>query len=133
MTEVVGGQVQTIIDTVTATRGHITSGKLKPLGITTLKPSELLPGVKPVVEQGVPGVAMAGWNALYAPRGTPQPVVDRLSRELERILGQAETRQRLLQLGFELAGGTPAELAQFEKQERGKWGPLIKAAGLKGD
>ena len=72
ITEVMGGQVQTMVDTVTALRGHITSGKLKALGITTLKPSELLPGVKPVAEQGVPGFETTGWIALYAPRGTPE-------------------------------------------------------------
>ena len=73
ITEVMGGQVQTMVDTVTALRGHITSGKLKALGITTLKPSELLPGVKTVAEQGVPGFETTGWIALYAPRGTPEP------------------------------------------------------------
>jgi tripartite-type tricarboxylate transporter receptor subunit TctC len=133
MTEVMGGQVQLIIDTATATRGHAAAGKLKPLGITTLKSSELLPGVKSVAEQGVPGFEMTAWNALYAPHGTPQPIVDKLNAEVAKILAQPETRQRLLQLGFEPAGGTPTELAAFEKQERSKWGPLIKAAGLKGD
>jgi tripartite-type tricarboxylate transporter receptor subunit TctC len=133
MTEVMGGQVQTITDTVTAIRGHVTAGKLKPLGITTLKSSELLPGVKSVAEQGVPGFEMAGWNAFYAPAGTPRAIVDLLNAEVTKILAQPETRQRLLQLGFEPAGGTPGYLAKFEGQERLKWAPLIKAAGLKGD
>ena len=92
----------------------------------------MLPGVKPIAEQGVSGFEMAGWNALYAPRDTPAPVVALLSKELARILSLPETRDRLLQLGLEAAGGTPADLAQFEKQERAKWGPLIKASGLKG-
>ena len=67
------------------------------------------------------------------PRGTPQAVVDRLNAEVTKILAQPEARQRLLQIGFEPAGGTPQELAAFETREREKWGPLIKAAGLKGD
>jgi tripartite-type tricarboxylate transporter receptor subunit TctC len=133
MTEVMGGQVQTIIDTVTALRGHIASGKLKALGITTLKPTELMPGVKPVAEQDVPGFEMVAWTAIYAPRGTPQPVVDQLNAELAKILAKSETRQQLLQLGLEPAGGTPAALAAFETSERAKWAPVIKAAGLKGD
>ena len=133
ITEVMGGQVQTMVDTVTALRGHITSGKLKALGITTLKPSELLPGVKTVAEQGVPGFETTGWIALYAPRGTPEPVVALLSKELTRILAEPETRQRLLQIGLDPMGGTPASLAEFEKKERAKWGPVIKAAGLKGE
>jgi tripartite-type tricarboxylate transporter receptor subunit TctC len=133
ITEVMGGQVQTTIDTVTALRGHVTSGKLKALGITTLKPSELLPGIKPVAEQGVPGFETTGWIALYAPRGTPEPVIATLSKELTRILAKPETRQRLLQIGLDPVGGTPASLAEFEQKERAKWGPVIRAAGLKGE
>jgi tripartite-type tricarboxylate transporter receptor subunit TctC len=133
MTEVVGGQVQLIIDTVTATRGHVAAGKLKALAITTLKNSELLPGVKSVAEQGVPGFEMTAWNAVYAPQGTPRPIIDLLNAEIAKILAQPETQQRLLQLGFEPAGGTPEQLAEFGRQERNKWAPLIKAADLKGD
>jgi tripartite-type tricarboxylate transporter receptor subunit TctC len=133
MTEVMGGQVQAIIDTVTALRGHVASGKLKALGITTLKATELMPGVQPVAEQGLPGFEMVGWAAAYAPHGTPQPIVDRLNADLAKILERPETRQQLLQLGLEPAGGTPAALAAFESSERIKWAPVIKAAGLKGD
>jgi tripartite-type tricarboxylate transporter receptor subunit TctC len=133
MNEVMGGQVQLTIDTATASRGHVQSGKLKALAITTLKSSELLPGVKSVAEQGFPGFEVTAWNAIYAPRGTPKEIVDRLNAEVAKVLAQPETRQRLMQLGFEPAGGLPEVLATYEKQERAKWGPLIKAAGLKGD
>ncbi len=132
LAEVMGGQVQLMIDTVAAARGQIEAGKLKALGISTLKPSSVLPGVKPIAEQGVTGFEMTGWNALYAPRDTPQRIVTQLSEEFVRIIALPETRQRLQQLGLEAAGGTPADLAQFEKAERAKWGPLIKATGVKG-
>ena len=69
MQEVTGGQLPVIIDTATATRGQVAGGKLKPLGITTLKSSELMPGVKSVAEQGLPGFEVTAWNALYAPQG----------------------------------------------------------------
>ena len=131
--EVIGGQLPVIIDTATATRGQVAGGKLKPLGITTLKSSELMPGVKSVAEQGLPGFEVTAWNALYAPKGTPKAIVDRINAEIAKILAQPETRQRLLQIGFEPAGGAPEALAAFEKRERDKWGPLIKAAGLKGE
>ncbi len=133
MTETMGGQVPLIIDTATATRGHVQAGKLKPLAITTQKSSELLPGVKSVAEQGVDGFEVTAWNALYAPRGTPKEVVDRLNVEVAKILAMPDIRQRLLQLGFEPTSSTPEQLAAYEKQERAKWGPLIKAAGLKAD
>ena len=133
MTETIGGQVPVIIDTATATRGQAQSGKLRPLGITTLKSSELLPGVKSDAEQGVDGFEVTAWAAMYAPAGTPKESVARLNAEVAKILALPETRQRLLQLGFEPVSGTPEQLAAFEKTERAKWGPLIKAAGLKAD
>ena len=69
---------------------------------------------------------------IYAPRGTPQAVIDLLNGELVKALALPETRKRLLELGFDAAGGAPADLARFESQERSKWGPIIKAAGLQG-
>jgi tripartite-type tricarboxylate transporter receptor subunit TctC len=133
MTEVMGGQVQLIVDTATALRGHVQSGKLKAIAITTLRSGELLPGVKSVAEQGTAGFEMTPWTAMYAPRGTPKEVVDKLNAEVMKVLAEPEARQKLLQLGFEPAGGTPDQLGTFEKSERAKWGPLIKAAGLKGE
>src|SRR5258708_5179274 len=133
MTEVTGGQVHTIIDTVTATGGHVTAGKLKALSITTLKSSELLPGVKSVAEQGGPCFEWTAWYAFHSPAGTPKPLIDLLNAEVTKILAQPDTQQRLLGLGFEPAGGTRESLAKLEVQERAKWAPLIKAAGLKGE
>ena len=98
-----------------------------------LKPSELLPGVKTVAEQGLPDFEVTGWMALYAPKGTPASAIETLNAEVAKILADPETRARMLQLGVEPAGGTPQHLAQFEQRERAKWGPLIKAAGIKGD
>jgi tripartite-type tricarboxylate transporter receptor subunit TctC len=133
MTEVMGGQVPLTIDTVTATRTLVQSGKLKPLAITTLKSSELLPGVKSVAEQGLPGFEVTAWNALYAPKGTPKAIIDQLNAEMAKIIATPETRGRLLALGFEPATGSPQQLAEFGRSEREKWGALIKAAGIKAD
>jgi len=132
LTDVLGGQVPLIIDTVTALRSQIADGKLKALGITSLKTTELMPGVKSIAEQGVTGFEVTAWNAFYAPRDTPQPVIDLLNSELAKALALPETKKRLLELGFDPAGGTPAELTQFENKERAKWGPIIKATDLKG-
>ncbi|MGX1318302.1 tripartite-type tricarboxylate transporter receptor subunit TctC [Bradyrhizobium sp. USDA 377] len=132
MTDVLGGQVPLLIDTVTAVRTQIDDGKLKALGITVLKPSALLPGVKPVAEQGVPDFEMAGWNAFYAPRDTPPAVIELLNGEFAKALALPETQKRLQELGFDPAGGTPTDLARFETRERLKWGPVIKATGLQG-
>ena len=86
-----------------------------------------------MAEQGVPGFDVSAWNALYAPKGTPAAIITRLNAEVSKVLAQADTQQRLLQLGHEPVGGTPAELAAFEKTERAKWEPIIRKAGRKAD
>ncbi|MFT4240840.1 MAG: tripartite tricarboxylate transporter substrate binding protein [Acidovorax sp.] len=133
MTDVIGGQLPVIVDTPTALRPHIASGKVKAIGVTSVKPSGLVPGVKPVAEQGVQGFEVIAWNALYAPKGTPPAVVAALSASLNKALSRPEVRQKLLDLGFDPAGGTPEQLAEFARAERKKWGPLIQAAGIRAE
>ncbi|CAB3648699.1 Bug family tripartite tricarboxylate transporter substrate binding protein [Achromobacter pestifer] len=132
-TDLLGGQVQIGIDTISAARSFITGGKLRALAVTSLKESALLPGVKAVSEQGLPGFQVVAWNGLYAPKGTPPAVVQKLNVEVAKILARPEVQQRLLDLGHEPGGGSPAELAAFARSERLKWQPLIIQAGLKAE
>ena len=131
--EVMSGQVPLIIDSITALRPHINAGKLKALGVTSLTSTELMPGVKSVAEQGLPGFELTAWNAFFAPKGTPQAMVMLLNAELRKILADPETRQRLMALGFEVAGGSPQELAERVRTEREKWSRIIRAANIKAD
>ena len=133
MTDLIGGQLPVIVDTPTALRPHLAAGKVRAIGVTSGKPSSLVPGVKPVAEQGVAGFEVVAWNALFAPKGTPAEVIQILNASLNKVLARPETRQRLLELGFEPAGGTPAQLAEFARGERAKWQPVIKTAGIKAD
>ncbi|MBP6902836.1 MAG: tripartite tricarboxylate transporter substrate binding protein [Burkholderiaceae bacterium] len=134
MTELLGGHVPLAIDTVSAARSFIQSGKLKALAVTSPGATALLPGIKPVSAQsGLDGFQVLAWNGLYAPRGTPAAVVQKLNAELAKILAQAEVRAKLLELGHEAMGGTPARLGEFARSERQKWGPLIHKAGIKAD
>ena len=133
MTDVMGGQVAVTIDTVTATRPLVRAGKLRALAITSAAASELLPGVASVAEQGVAGFEVTAWNALFAPRGTPSTIVDLLNAEMAKVLAQKETRERLLQIGFEPVGGTPRQLGEFVRTERQKWGQIIRSAQIKAD
>ena len=130
MTDLIGGQVQVGVDTASAVRSFIANGKLKPLAVTSVKESALQPNTSPASAQGLEGFEVVAWNGLYAPRGTPPAIVKRLNEEVVKILALPEVRQRLLELGHEVAGGTPATLANFARTEREKWGPLIKSAGL---
>lgn len=131
LVDVIGGQIPLAIDTVTAARPHITAGKLRALGITSLKASDMLPGVKPVSEQGVPGFDVVAWDAIFAPRATPPDIVARVGEQISRIVQDAEVRRRLLDIGVEPLVMGPAELDAFVKTERTKWGAIIKTAGIK--
>ena len=133
MTDVLGGQIPLVIDTVTAARPHIVSGKLKAVGITSLKASEMLPGVKSVAEQGVAGFDVVAWDALFAPRGTPPEVTQKFAQHVQRALQQPELRRKLLETGVEPLFMSPAQLDAFVKDERQKWGATIKAAEIRLD
>jgi len=133
MTDLIGGQLPVVVDTPTALRPHLAGGRVRAVGVTSSRPSGLVPGVRPVAEQGFPGFEVVAWNALYAPKGTPAAVIASLNASFNKVLARPETKQRLLELGFEPAGGTPAQLADFARSERRKWEPVIRNAGLKAE
>jgi tripartite-type tricarboxylate transporter receptor subunit TctC len=130
-TDVLGGRVPLTIDTVTATLPHIASGKVRPLAITTANRFDAIKSVPTVIESGVAGFDIAPWNAVFAPHGTPREIVSLLNTELVKVLDDAETRQRLVQLGIAPAGGTPEQLESFVQSETRKWGELIRKAKIK--
>ncbi len=130
--DVLGGQVPLLIDTVGATRPHLS--KLKAIAITSAHESALLPGVRSVAEQGLPGFQVVAWNALLAPHGTPVEFREKLAVELRKVLAQPETVKRLRELGFDSAPAmTPQEVTSWIKGERQKFGTLIKSTGMKAD
>jgi tripartite-type tricarboxylate transporter receptor subunit TctC len=131
MTDVLGGQIPLVIDTVIAARPHLASGRLKALGITTLKESEVLPGVKSVADQGVTGFEFVAWDAFFAPRGLPAPVAQKFAEHVQRALQQPELRRKLLDAGLEPRFMGPAELDTFVKAERTRWGDIIQAADIR--
>lgn len=131
MTDLIGGQVLVGIDTASAARPFVSNGRLKALAVTSRGDSALLPGAKSVAAAGLQDFEVLAWNGLYAPRGTPAAVVQRLNAELVKILAQPEVQRRLLELGHEAAGGSPEQLGTFAASERKKWGALVKSVGLK--
>lgn len=133
MTDVLGGQLSVTIDTPLALRSHLAGGKIRALGVTSSMASSLVPGVKPVAEQGHPGFEFVAWNALYAPRGTSAEITRILNAAVNKVLAKPDVRQRLVDLGFEPAGGSSAYLGVFARKERERWAPIIKAAGIRAD
>ena len=90
-----------------------------------------LPDVPTLAEAGLPGYEIVSWQAVFAPAGTPQPVVQRLAAEIGKIIQDPEVKARLAGLGVEASGAGPAELGALQKSEVAKWGKLIKASNIK--
>lgn len=133
LTDLIGGQVQLMVDTVTASMPQVAAGKIRAIAVSTGQRTELAPGVPTFAESGIPGFDLVAWNALFAPRGTPPEVVSLLNAEVARALAQPEVRARLLRMGFEPGGGSPDRLRAFVESESQRWGQAIRKAGIKAD
>jgi tripartite-type tricarboxylate transporter receptor subunit TctC len=130
--DLLGGQIQMAIDNLPSAIPHIRSGRLIALGVTSAAPNPQLPEVKPIGSV-LPGYEAESWFVLVAPRGTPEPIVARLSTEVDRILKKPEVIERFRGLGAEPVGGTPAELARFIADETKKWKEVVRISGAKVD
>ena len=131
--DVIGGQVPMMFDTSVVAGPHIEGGRLRALAVTSAKRASAFPNVPTMAESGVPGYDVVSWQAIFAPAGTPKPIVDRLHAELAKILKDPEVQDRLAKLGLDPSGMTPSELAAFQKAEIDKWAKVIKAANIKID
>ncbi len=131
--DLLSGRVPMMFENVAIMTPHIRQGKLKALAISSAKRSALLPGVPTVAEtgQGLEGFEVLGWFALMAPAKTPQPVLDLLNAELNKMIANPTIVTRFQELGAEPMGGTPAQAAAYIVAEQDKWGRIIRDAGIK--
>jgi len=132
LTDLVGGQVQVLFDTVSSSIEHIRSGRLRALAVTTATRSEALPDV-PALNETVSGFEASGWTCLVAPRGTPAQVIETLNKAVNAGLADAKLKARLADLGATPLPVSPAELATLIADETEKWGKIIRAASIKPD
>jgi tripartite-type tricarboxylate transporter receptor subunit TctC len=112
---------------------HIQSGAIRPVAITTLARTAVLPEVPTIAESGFPGFEATTWHALVVPAGTPRDVIGALHRASMATLGDPDVRKALADLGIDVAGGTPEELRAYIRSEIPKWARLVKASGAKVD
>jgi len=133
MIDVVGGHSQVLVSSLVQTGAHIRSGKLKALGVGSAKRSALFPDIPTIAEAGVPGYEMANWWGILAPTGTPQPIVDKLAKEIGVVLSAPETQKHFAAEGAEVVQKTPAELAAFIEAELAKWQRVVKDAKIKAE
>jgi tripartite-type tricarboxylate transporter receptor subunit TctC len=112
---------------------QVKAGKIRPLAITSATRLASLPEVPTVAESGLPGYEYSSWMGISAPAKTPREIVSRLNTEIARILRTVEARDWLAAQGAEPGGDSPEQFAAFIKAEHAKWGPIIRAAGIKPD
>ena len=131
--ELMGGQVPIMFDAIPAVLPHVKSGKLRGLGIATLTRSPLLPDLPTIAESGFPGFEAVGWIGIVAPAKTPEPILEKLNREIVRILKEPDVRERLNTLAFTPVGNTRSEYGAFIKAEISKWGKAVKESGARAE
>ena len=131
LTDLVGGTVPLMFDTMLVVGAQVKAGKLRPIAVASQKRIASLPNVPTFAEAGVPGFEVVSWQAIFAPAGTPKPIVQRLNKEIASILKQPDVQARLDDLGVDPAAGPPEQLAEFQKAEIAKWSKVVKAAGVK--
>lgn len=130
LTDTIGGQVEMIFSGVPALVPHIQSGRLRAIGIGSLKRFQALPQVPTLDEQGLKGYEATTWFGLMAPAKTPRDVVTRISVETDKALKSADIRDRFVVEGLEPMGGTPEAFAAFVKREIDKYAKVVKAAAI---
>ena len=131
--DLVGGHVKLGFTALPPAAPHIRAGRLRALAVTTLARSASLPDVATVAESGFPGFSADNMSGVVAPRGTPRAIVDKLNREIVRIVYMPDMKDQLIVQGFDPVGDTPDEFARYLRAEVAKWAKVVKATGLRAE
>ena len=131
--ELLGGTLPIAFDNIATALPHIKAGKLRALAVTTAQRSGVAPEVPTLAESGLAGYELSSWQAVFAPAGTPKPIVDRLYTEIARILKMPDVNKRLTDLGLDISGMPPAELAALIKADVPRLGKVVKDSGAKAE
>ena len=127
--DLLAGRTAMIFDTVTAIRGHVKSGAVRGIAVTTAKRSSAMPEL-PTIAETLPGYDASTWGGILAPAGTPKDVVAKLNSSINAALKMEDVRSRLMGAGIEIQGGTPEAFAEVIRIEVDKWGRIVKEAGI---
>ena len=133
ITAAISGEVPLSFGNVAASVPHVKGGRLRALGVGSLRRSAVMPEIPTVAEAGLPGYVAGAWYGLLAPAATPRAIVDRLSGELVRILKLPDVQQRLRNEAYDIIADTPEQFAAAILAEIAKWTPIVKQAGLRGE
>ena len=127
--DLLAGRTAMIFDTVTAIRGHVKSGAVRGIAVTTAKRSSAMPEL-PTIAETLPGYDASTWGGILAPAGTPKDAVAKLNASINAALKMEDVRSRLMGAGIEIQGGTPDQFAEVIRIEVDKWGRIVKEAGI---
>jgi len=130
LSDLVGGQLSFMIENMPGTMPYVMAGNLRAIAITSPQRSPLAPELPTMAEEGVPRYEMSGWNGIFAVKGTPLEIVERLYSEVAKILRAPEVRRELAALGAEPVGDTPDEFGAFLKTDMARWGKIIQEKGI---
>jgi len=131
--DLLGGHIPLSFNNIPESIGQIKDGTLRPLGVTSATRSAVLPDVPTIAEAGVPGYDTAVWWGLLGPGGLPADLAAKISKDCAEALHAPAAKQRLDKLGATVAGTSPADFAKLIRADYEKWGPIVKAAGIKGE
>lgn len=130
VSDLLGGQVDYMFDSITSAKPHVDAGKLKALAITTTKRSASLPDVPTVAESGVPGYELRPWFATFAPAGTPADVIQTLQKAMLKAMETDKVKTTFKTIGAEKIGSTPEELKTYLQSETVKWKKILSETGI---
>ena len=133
LTDVIGGRVTMTLQNMGVILPIIRDGKLRALAVTSLRRSPIISELPTLAESGFPGFEVISWFGLLAPTATPVVIIDKVHAELERIVANADTRERIAQLGLEASVNSPEEFAVVIKTDTAKWAKVIRAANIKAE
>lgn len=131
LTDLIAGRVDVMFDNIPSALGHIRAGKLRAIATTGSKRATVLPALPTIAEAGLPGYEAGVWIGLLAPLGTPKPVIAKLNAEGQKAVRSPDFVKRMTDLGNEILGGTPEQMAEMIRTEVKRWGPIVRASGAK--
>ena len=131
LTDLASGQIQLIFDNLTSIAPHVKAGRVRGLGVSSVRRSLIFPDIPTIAEAGVPGYETNSWGGMVVPVRTPRAIVTKLNAEINKALQSPELRERYAAIEAEPTGGTPEQFAAFVKTESVKWADVVKKSGAK--
>jgi tripartite-type tricarboxylate transporter receptor subunit TctC len=133
ITDIIGGRVDLVFDNLGSILPHVKAGRVRGLGVTSLKRSAAIPELPTIAEAGVPGFEVTVWGGVVAPGGVPTAIVSRLNAEINKALASPALSEKFSAIGYEVLGGTPEQFDAFVRKEVVKWADVVKRSGAKFD